>query len=113
MSFQPGSLLLIDSCLRLIVLLKNDFNCCNCFALSLVDKVTTGTESFLSVIVNFAALVGEEIIQSADEVKMRLISQLIKDISRITYVLQWYCYFNIFCISRGRGFSCYFNLRYK
>ena len=28
---------------QLIVLLKPDFNCCNSFALSWVDKVTTGT----------------------------------------------------------------------
>ena len=36
----------------LIVLLKRDFNCSSSFALSWADKVTTGTQSFVSVIQN-------------------------------------------------------------
>ena len=46
---------------QLIVLLKPDFNSVNNFALSWVDKVTNGTWSFVSVILNvtswFAILV--------------------------------------------------------
>ena len=42
---------------QLIVLLKPDFNCCNRFALSLVDEVTTGTQSFVSVIAKFVSFV--------------------------------------------------------
>ena len=42
---------------QLIVLLKRDFNCWNDFALSWVDKVTTGTLSFVSVIANLPASV--------------------------------------------------------
>ena len=37
---------------QLIALLNPDFNCCNNFALSWVDKVTTGTKRFASVISN-------------------------------------------------------------
>ena len=36
-----------------MTLLKPDFNCSNNFALSFVDKVTTGTYKFISVILNF------------------------------------------------------------
>ena len=39
---------------QLITLLKPDFNCCNNFALSCVDKVTTGTYNSASVIANVA-----------------------------------------------------------
>ena len=35
---------------QLIFLVKPDFNCCNNFALSWNDKVTTETQSFVSVI---------------------------------------------------------------
>ena len=38
--------------------------------------VTTGRKSFLSAIAKFIAPVTEEITQSADEVRIRLISQL-------------------------------------
>ena len=37
---------------QLIVLLNPDFNCSNNFLLSWVDKVTTGTYSFVSAILN-------------------------------------------------------------
>ena len=47
--------------LQLTALLNPGFNCCNNFALSWVDKVTTGTKSFAWFISNvrfwFAALV--------------------------------------------------------
>ena len=39
---------------QLITLLKPDFNCSNNFALSCVDKITTGTYNFVSVIANVA-----------------------------------------------------------
>ena len=39
---------------QLINFLKPDFSCCNNFALSCVDKVTTGTYNFVSVIANVA-----------------------------------------------------------
>ena len=42
--------------------------------------VTTGRKSFLSAIAKFIAPVIEEITQSADEVRIRLISQLMSPI---------------------------------
>ena len=60
-----------------------DFNCCNSFVLSLVDKVTTGRSSFVSVIGKVVTLSPSEIAQFADQVTIRLISQLIKSISRV------------------------------
>ena len=62
---------------QLIVFLKPDFNCRSNFALSCVNKVTTGTLSFVSVILNFPAPVELVITQSLDHVKIRLTSQLI------------------------------------
>ena len=50
----------------LIVFLKPDFNCWSNFALSWVDKVTTGTQSFVSVIPNLPALV-ELVITQVDD----------------------------------------------
>ena len=51
--------MLVDSCyyfwsilFQLIVLLQPDVNYCNSFALSSVDKVTTGIQSFTLVIPN-------------------------------------------------------------
>ena len=67
------------------MLLNHDFNCCNSFALSSVDKVTTRTKSFVSVIANvvawFAAAL--DITQFPDEARMRLISKVINCISRV------------------------------
>ena len=60
-----------------------DFNCCNSFVLSLVDKVTTGRSSFVSVHGKVVTLSPSEITQFADQVTIRLISQLIKSISRV------------------------------
>ena len=77
---------------QLIANLNHDFNCCNSFALSSVDKVTNGTENFVSVIddvaVWFAAAL--DITQFPDLVRMRLISQLINSISRVLQKLLWY-----------------------
>ena len=62
-----------------------NFNCCNTFLSSWVDKVTTGTYSFILVIANavvwFAAAL--DITQLLDKVRLRLISQLINGISRV------------------------------
>ena len=52
-------------------------------ALSCVDKVTTGTYIFVSVILNFVSPVAEEITQVGDHVKIRLTSQLINGIPRV------------------------------
>ena len=68
---------------QLIVLLKPDFDCCSNFALSCVDKVTSGTESFVSVILNFVSPVEEETTQPLDHAKIRLTSQLINSISSV------------------------------
>ena len=56
---------MLDSYLfQLIVFLKPDFNCWSNFSLSLVDKVTAGTYSFVSVIENFSSPVELVITQS-------------------------------------------------
>ena len=41
---------------QLTVCLNPDFNCYSSFVLSWVDRVTTGTQSFVSVIANVVAL---------------------------------------------------------
>ena len=66
-----------------IFLLRPDFNYCNGFALSWVDKVTTGKKSFVSVIANAVALVSLGNTYLSDQIKIRLILQLIKDNSRV------------------------------
>ena len=53
----------------------------NTSALSFVDKVTTGTQRFVSVIGNFFAQVAEKN-NTLDLVKMRLMLKLVKRISR-------------------------------
>ena len=60
------------------------------FTLSCVDKVTTGTYGFVSVITNFPAPVELVITQSLDQAKSRLTSQLIKGISRVLHKLLKY-----------------------
>ena len=77
---------------KLITFLKPDFNCCNNFALSCVDKVTTVTYNFVSVILNVPAPVELVITQVDDHVKIKLTSQLIKGISRVLQKL--FKYFN-------------------
>ena len=66
-----------------IVLLKLIFKCYNSFALSLVDKDTTETQSFVSVSVNFSSPVKFVMTQCDNQVRMRLISKLVKAISRV------------------------------
>ena len=82
---------MLDSYLfQLIVFLKPDFSCWSNFSLSLVDKVTTGTYNFVSVISNFPSPVELVITQSLDYVKIRLTSQLINGISRVLQKLPKY-----------------------
>ena len=82
---------MLDSYLfQLIVFLKPDFNCWSNFSLSLVDKVTTRTYNFVSVIANFPSLVELRITQSLDHVSIRLTSQLINDISSVLQKLLKY-----------------------
>ena len=91
---------MLDSYLfQLIVLLKPDFNCWSNFALSWVDKVTTGTYSFVSVIENFPSAVELVIAQSLDQVKRRLSLQLINGISRVLQKLLKYFNGTIFSTS--------------
>ena len=63
---------------QLIVPLKPVFNCSSSLALSWVDKVAIGTSSFVSVITNFGFPVAKEITQSSNQIRIRVISQLIK-----------------------------------
>ena len=76
----------------MIVRLNPDFNCCNSLALSWVHKVTTGTQSFASVITNvvFLLLASLNVTKFGDQVGMRLISQLINAISRVLQKLLKY-----------------------
>ena len=67
-----------------------DFICWSSFSLSLVDKVTTGTYYFASVIANFPSPVELVITQSLDHVKIRLTSQLINGISGVLQKLLKY-----------------------
>ena len=69
---------------QLIVFLKPDFNS---FALSWVDKVTTGKYSFVSVIGNVVVFVSLDVFcintYFSEQVNMGLIAQLDKGISRV------------------------------
>ena len=62
---------------------KPDFNSSSSFALSRVEKVTTRTNSLVSVILNVPTPVESVMISFVDQVSCRFISQLIKDISRV------------------------------
>ena len=59
----------------LIAILKSELSYCISFALSLVEKVTTGTQSFVSAI-----LFTSEMKQFVEQVRIRSILQLIKSI---------------------------------
>ena len=72
---------------------KPDFNCSSSFILPWVDKVTIWTWSFVSVIVNSGSWVsiGLPIIKHLlDQVRIRLISQLVNGISRVLQKLLKY-----------------------
>ena len=68
--------------LQLIVLLKPDFNYCNCFALSWADKVTT--DIFVPVIANDVAFASLDKTHFSDPVKVKLILQLIKELQEFS-----------------------------
>ena len=59
--FTPSVDIFVWNLFQLIDLLKPDFNCCNSFALYWLDKVTTVTYNFVSVVLNFVSWVAEEI----------------------------------------------------
>ena len=69
-----------------------DFDCCNSVILSWVDKATTGTWSFVSVIGNavpwFLAILDKTLFTG--QVRMILISQLIDDILKVIQKLLKY-----------------------
>ena len=75
---------------QLIVLLKPGFNCCNSFSLSWVDKSSNK---------NFVTSVLKERKQFSDQVKMRLILQIINGISRV--LQKYFKCFNDFAILRS------------
>ena len=56
----------------LIALLDPDFNCCNSFALSWVERVTAGTLRFAIVIASVIALFASKITQFSDQLKSRV-----------------------------------------
>ena len=77
----------------LLNLLKPDFNCFNSFTLSWVDKVTTGTLSFVSVTINVgscSAAVPATKHQFLYQVNIRLISELCNGISSVLQKLLKY-----------------------
>ena len=78
---------------HLNVLLKPDFSSSNRFVLSCVYKVTTGAQSFVSVIENVVpwfALSVATIMHILDQFRSRLISKLMKCISGILQKLLRY-----------------------
>ena len=70
--------------------LNPGFNSYNELLLSLLDKVTTGTQIFVPVIAKVVILFPSEIAQFVDQVRVRLILQLIKGISRVIQKLLKY-----------------------
>ena len=77
--------------MNILLDLKPDVNCWNNFALSWVDRVTTGTKTFISVILNLALPV-ELVIKQVDyPAKKILTSQLVNRISRVLQKLLKYC----------------------
>ena len=95
----------------LVVYLKPNFNCCNSFAISGVDKVTTRTQSFISAIANFVAFVSLDNIHLLDQIK--LISQLIKNISRAIWKLLRYFNTPTTTYTTASCFTCYFLFKFK
>ena len=86
----------------------------NSFTLSSVDKVTTGTKSFMSVILNSVFSTAEKVTHFSDQVKLEIISQLINGILRVLEKLLKY--FNrtaiskIFLLSASGAFPAILNL---
>ena len=67
---------------QLTTLLKPEFICSNNFALFCIDTVTTGTYNLASLIANVPIPVELVITEVDDHVNIKIISQLIKGISR-------------------------------
>ena len=88
------------------VLLKPEFDCLSSYVLSSVDKVTTGTKSFVSVMSNFTLPVELIITKVGNQFKIRIIPQLIRRISRILEKLLRY--FNSTAVTIRRIFTCFF-----
>ena len=65
---------------QLIFVLNTDFICCNNFALSWVERVTTGRLRFVLVIANVGALFASQMTQFFDQFKSRVTSQFIDGI---------------------------------
>ena len=88
---------------------RHHYNSCNSSALSWVDKVTTGAQTFISVITNVPAPVQLVKMLLNDQIKMRLALQLISGISRVLQKLLKH--FNSTAISTSfelplLGYSC-------
>ena len=98
---------------QLIFHLSPDFDCSYSFALSWVDRVTTGTHNFVSVIANVPATI--ELYQWQGSSLARITSGLFQNTQRhfksppkVTEVFQLYSYFSIFCINSNWGSSLLF-----
>ena len=63
--------------------LNPDFNCYSNFVLFWVGNVTTGTTIWVSAIAKVATLYGYQMKQFSHQFEIRLISKLIKGISRV------------------------------
>ena len=73
-------------------MVKLEFNDCDSFALSWVDKGTTGTWSFVSVTSNVVTFISLNYTYLSDNDRIRLILQLIKGNSRVPQKLLKYFY---------------------
>ena len=80
--------------LQLIVLLNPECDCCSGFVLSWVGRFTTGTQSFVLVIRNVPCTYWIDNETLCWLVRWRIISELIKGISRVslkvTQIFQWH-----------------------
>ena len=77
---------------QLIAPFNSNFSCCNSFVISSIDKVTTETKRFVSVITNVATWFGAavDITKFSGQVRMRLVLQLINGIVRVLQKLLKY-----------------------
>ena len=84
-------------------------------ALSWVNKVTTGTESLLYVIANVSPFASLDKTHLTDQIKIRLISQLVKGIQEFpkSYLnILVTSFFNIFC-TISTCYACYILFIFK
>ena len=75
-----------------------DFSCFNSFVLSWVDKYNAGTKGFVSAIAKVVTLLLSEATQFSEQVRIRLISELIKGISRVLRNYLTHLTHSYFCI---------------